>query len=312
MPLATACPYCKTSCQVPESRLGAPVRCPQCGRQFLVQLSLPQAAPAELSRCCRLEIGAATSAGHVRKQNEDSYLVQHYAWSNLDQRHELALIVVADGVGGEQAGEQASGIVIRTIGQTFAPLLSGALAGQFHDTPAETLAETVDYAIHEAHRAVQRKAHGNAACKGMAATAAIVLIRDDLVLIGHVGDCRVYHRPGARLEQVTRDQTIVQRMVELRQLTPAEAATHPARHEVTQAIGLRSLIEPARHERHLEAGDWLLICCDGLHTQVPEDDLVATLSMSHSSAGEVAQHLIGLADEAGGKDNVTVVAVRCW
>jgi protein phosphatase len=308
----SSCPHCKTPCRIDESRLGAPVRCPQCSRQFLVALPSVGVEPPGPRTRCRLELAAATSIGRVRKQNEDSYLIQHLAWSNQDQPHELALLVVADGVGGEKAGEEASGLAIRVFGQTFAPLFAGALAGQFQDTSATNLAETVDYAFQEANRAVLRKAQSVRACKGMASTGVAVLIHDDQAHIGQIGDCRVYHVHHDTVTQVTEDQTLVNRMVQLGQLTAEEALRHPARHEVTQAIGLRGALEPARHQLTLDLGDWLILSCDGLHSQLTADELEDTLSLGAASAGQFASNLVALAVEAGGKDNVTVVAVRCY
>jgi len=102
----------------------------------------------------RLDIGAATSPGRVRSRNEDSYLVQQFSWANLDQRHEVALVVVADGLGGHQAGDQASGLVIRTIGSSLAALLTGALSGQVKDASAATLAHAIQAGVRKANRVV--------------------------------------------------------------------------------------------------------------------------------------------------------------
>src|SRR5262249_50291032 len=146
----------------------------------------------------------------------------------------------------------------------LAPMLASAPTGRFKDASAATLADTIDYAIQEANRAVYRKAKGEGPFKGMGATVAVVLVWDLQALVGHVGDCRVYHQRGERLAPITKDQTLVARMVELGQLAPEEAAKHPRRHEVTQALGQRFDIQPARHERKLAAGDWLIVATDGL------------------------------------------------
>src|SRR5262249_47970630 len=153
------CPHCRTSCQVNNQHLGSPVRCGKCRRPFavrtpaaptasvsdetemLLELDGPAAAHLEQKREGRaqpaaigwrppsiltsgcLDIGAATSPGRVRSRNEDSFLVQHFSWSTLDQRREVALVIVADGLGGHEAGDQASGLVIRTVAGTLAGLL---------------------------------------------------------------------------------------------------------------------------------------------------------------------------------------------
>jgi serine/threonine protein phosphatase PrpC len=283
----------------------------------------PKAAPRDLGEqspealenpggAIRLDLGCATTMGRVRDRNEDSFLLQHLAWSNLDQRHELALAVVADGMGGHGGGDQASGQVVRTVGAALAPLLSGALSGQIKETPSKTLTETIDFAIKEANLAIHRKAQGDPALKGMGATVAAVLLWDGQALIGHVGDCRVYHYRAQKLTQVTRDQTIVARMVELGQLTPQEALVHPHRNEVSQAVGTRPELVPAFHEVKLAAGDWLIVACDGLHAHVNAATLQESIRASTAAATQLATQLVRLANEGGGSDNCTVLAVRCY
>jgi protein phosphatase len=275
-------------------------------------LLTPPLKPPPAVALLRLDVGSATSPGRVRKRNEDSFLVQQLTWANLDQRHEIALVAVADGLGGHEAGDQASGMAIRLISAGLAPLLAGALSGQMSSPDPAMQGETIDRAIKEANRAVYRRGQVEPGCKGMGATAAVVLAWDGQVKIGHVGDCRVYHYRGGRATQVTRDQTLVERMVELGQLTPKEALTHPARTEVTQAIGNLSEIAPAAHQLTLAVGDWLIVACDGLHTHVDLSVMQDAIRKSTPSAGALAQHLVELANYGGGSDNCTVAAVRCY
>src|SRR5204863_8891147 len=135
----------------------------------------PPPAPAfpPVTGPVRLEIGSATSKGLVRERNEDSLLVQHLVWSNLDERHELALVVVADGMGGYSGGERASGLVVRALGAALAPLLASALAGQ--GPPAMPL-DALDAALRDANQAVYREAQADPAYRGMGATVAAALI----------------------------------------------------------------------------------------------------------------------------------------
>ena len=174
------------------------------------------------------------------------------------------------------------------------------------------LAENIDYALLEANRAVHRKGQADPACKGMGATAEVVLIWGGRALIGHVGDCRVYHQRGGRLTQRTQDQTLVARMVELGTLTPKEARSHPSRNEVSQAVGKHTDLSPARYEIALAAGDWLIAASDGLHAHLEDADLQAEFARPASSAAERARRLAAAADERGGSDNCTVLCVRCW
>jgi protein phosphatase len=317
MPVQVYCPHCITPCLVAKKYLSVPVQCHKCREPFTARpvppLGLPKTDPVPVSAApCRLDIGSSSSCGRVRERNEDSLFVQQLTWISQDQSHEIALIVVADGMGGHAAGDLASRLVIRTMGSVLAPLLTGALNGQFTDAAAPTLAETIDYAIREANRTVHRKSKSDPACKGMGATAAIVLVWDGQALIGHVGDCRVYHQRGNQLRQITRDQTLVARMVELGQLTPEEAANHPARSEVIQAIGARTEVEPSQHRLQLSRGDWLIVACDGLYTHVDDRALQEAVSHSALSATRLAGYLVGLANSRGGTDNCTVVTAYCY
>jgi protein phosphatase len=214
-------------------------------------------------------------------------------------------------MGGHEAGDQASAMAVRTIGSALAPLLTGALTGQFKDLGAPALGESLTFAVQEASHAIYRKAHADRACKGMGATAAVALLWDNEALIAHVGDCRVYHQHAGRLTQVTKDQTVVARMVELGKLTPQEAADHPARNEVSQALGVSFDVVLATIRLRLEYGDWLLVACDGLHAHVDNATLQQEINRSAQSAAHLARQLVELADHRGGSDNCTVVAVRC-
>jgi protein phosphatase len=305
LPIQARCPHCASLCQVAEQHLGTPVQCAKCRQSFVVK------APSTNAAICRLEIASATTRGLVRGTNEDSFLVQQMSWSNRDERHEIALVVVPDGMGGHKAGEEASGIVIRQALSALAPLLNSAPTGRFTDATPATLADTIDYAIQEANRAVFRKAK-DPACKGMGATAAVLLIWDLNALIGHVGDCRVYHLRGDRLTLLTKDQTLVARMVELGQLTPEEADRHPRRHDVTQALGGHFDIKPARYEQSLAAGDWLIVATDGLHAHLDDSALCELVKRAPSSAAALATQLVETVNARGGSDNCTVVVVRCY
>lgn len=258
----------------------------------------------------RLDLGAATSPGRVRDHNEDSFLLQYLVYCNLDVWHELAVLVVADGMGGAAAGEKASGLVIRSVGTTLTPLLTQILNDAKMDSTG--IAAAVSAALREANRAVWDTSRQDAACKGMGATAVVAVVWEAQIFIGHIGDCRVYHERAGKLAQVTRDQTLVARMVELGHLTPKQALTHRARNEVTNAIGISAEIVAASYQLQLSAGDWLILACDGLHMHLDDAALQAEIAASKSSAAQLAQRLVERADERGGSDNCTVLVVRCY
>jgi serine/threonine protein phosphatase PrpC len=266
--------------------------------------------PAALHGAFRLSVAGATSMGMVRDRNEDSFLLLQQSWSNLDARHEAALVVVADGMGGYEAGDRASYLSIEYINAAlshvwsrFAPTVSQDRQASFRE-PIEAAIKAANAVVHQQG---QQSAH-----KGMGATAAVVLIWDGQVEIGHVGDCRVYLFHDGNLTQVTRDQTLVARMVELGQLSPAEAKNHPKANEVTQAIGRNPDIQPAFYATRMAPGDWLLVACDGLHAHVDVPALAETLQAASLAPALVAHYLVDLVNYRGGTDNCTVVAVRCY
>jgi protein phosphatase len=260
----------------------------------------------------RLDIGAATSVGRVRKRNEDSYLVLRQSWSNLAEQHEVALLVVADGMGGYDAGDQASRLAIQTLGSSLVPFLT-ALCSEWRDPATLGVEASLALAISETNRIVHEASRTTPAWKGMGSTAVVALVLDNRAYIGHVGDCRAYHLRGEQLTQITRDQTLVARMIELGQLTPREADGHPLGNEVSQALGKRADIEPGAYGVTLERDDWLILACDGLHTDVDPQTLPAQVRRQPTSAQELASRLVGLATQQGGRDNCTVIAacLRC-
>jgi protein phosphatase len=145
----------------------------------------------------------------------------------------------------------------------------------------------------------------------MATTVAAVLIWDGRVVIGHVGDCRVYHHRNGQLTQVTRDQTLLNRMIDLGQLTPQQAQNHPARNEVLQAVGRHPEVAPAAYQLELVPGDWLIVACDGLHAHVDARMLSDAIRQAQPAAALLASRLVDMANQGGGSDNCTVIAVRC-
>ncbi|MBY0229037.1 MAG: protein phosphatase 2C domain-containing protein [Gemmataceae bacterium] len=311
MRVRVVCPKCQGQSQIEAGHVGLTVGCPRCGHAFPAKAA-PAVPPAPAAPRRKgpvtLQIGSAIARGQ-RERNEDSLLVHHLTWGFKEERHELAILVVADGLGGHAAGDRASTIVVRTIGQALAPLMASLVGGQFSQAGPALLLESLDYALQEANRVVYRKGKGDAASAGMAATAAVLLVWNGQVAIGHVGDCRVYlHRVG-QLRQVTKDQTLVGRMVELGTLSPAEAAVHPDRHQVLTAIGQHFDVKPARYQLALEPGDCLLAASDGLTADLDEKEIAARLR-SPAPPGVMARLLVDQADKAGGSDNCTVIVVQ--
>jgi protein phosphatase len=272
----------------------------------------PPAPPPAAARLCRISIGSATSPGRVRERNEDRFLVQHLTWAEPDHYREIALVIVADGVGGEAAGDRAAAMVMSQVGSYLGALMVSAVSGQLQDASPERLTRSINESLAGANRNVFEAAKLDPACRGMAATAAAAIVWDGQVLIGHVGDCRVYHHHAGQLTQVTKDQTLVERMVELGTLTKEEAANHPARNQVTQAMGKSQSVHPASYRLALVPGDCLVVASDGLHAHVDTRMLASAIRKTGYSADILANHLVELANQGGGTDNCTAVALLAY
>jgi protein phosphatase len=318
------CPHCSALGAVSDEYLGVPVLCGTCKRSFWVRspLAAPPVgeatalatinAPAPpLPAAAHFEVAGVSSAGRVRKQNEDSFLAQLLAWSGHNRHGEAALVVVADGLGGHEAGEEASNMVVRTVCGALLNLLAGPALGRGDALAPKAITDAVEAALQESNREVHERAKAEARKKGMGATAAVVVAREGEARVGHVGDARVYHQRGDRLMQVTKDQTLAARMVELGRLSPKEALVHPARNDVYQAIGHHPKLQPAHYEVRLTPGDWLIVTSDGLHAHVGPDELQQVVAKAEPSSAKLAAALVDLTNQKGGTDNCTVVVVRC-
>ena len=229
-----------------------------------------------------VEHAAATDTGLEREGNEDSYLERP------------PLVVVADGMGGAQAGEVASGIVVET------------LAGAFG---ADRLPDALADAIEEANERVYSMAKGDRSLEGMGTTATAAWFGETQLTIAHVGDSRAYRFRDARLEQLTEDHSLVGGLVRLGKLTPQEAENHPQRSVILRAVGVEASVEVDVSEHDLEDGDVYLLCSDGLYSMVRDEVIEETLR-AYPALSDIAEMLIALANAAGGRDNITAALVR--
>ena len=317
MSVRVSCPSCRIISLVPPEHLSKVIRCPGCKQTFSVRPSEPAApltsgasapSPPAPAAPVRLEIGSATSPGRLRERNEDSFLVQQLTWTSQGKQHEAALAMVADGMGGHGAGDRASAVAVGAVASALAPFLAALVSGQEKSDDPEQCSTRWIALVFEANRAVALAAAEEPGCTGMGSTGVAALLIDGRAAVCHVGDCRAYLHRGRALKQLTRDQTLVARMIELGTLSPREARTHPAASQVTQALGKQDYLEPSRQTVDLRAGDRLVLACDGLHAHLDEQDLAGIIDKGETAAW-LARTLVERANQAGGSDNCTVVVI---
>ncbi len=263
----------------------------------------------------RLEIAAWTTTGMARTGNEDAFAVLHAVEARQDDLGESALVLLADGMGGYEAGEVAAALAVQVMrGYLLEQPLFALLAGEpLPAGPAFDLSMCrflLGRALKEANRVVFQAAQREPGRRGMGCTAEAVYLNGRHVVVGHVGDSRTYHLHQGRLVQLTRDHTLVNRLVELGTLTPEEAEKHPRRSELQQAIGGHADVEPALYHGSLKPGDWVVVCSDGLSNHITPQEIQQMLQSEATSAEMAARRLVNLANIKGALDNATVVVVR--
>jgi len=254
--------------------------------------------PPQLLAAC------AQSVGLLRDHNEDSMFMLSTTITGSDEQLPFGLYIVADGMGGHSNGEVASSIAVRTVAHRVIERLYTPLLKSPGSSPEVSIQEVMQESTLEAHEIITREAPGG----GTTLTAALIL--GSQMTITHVGDSRAcYISPQGELKVLTRDHSLVQRLVELKQLSPEEAAIHPQRNVLYRALGQGEPLEPDIQTFPLPEGGSLLICSDGLWGAAPENEI--TQSALHiSSPLEACQRMVDSANQAGGPDNISVILVR--
>jgi serine/threonine protein phosphatase PrpC len=254
-----------------------------------------------------------TDVGKMREHNEDAFVVADLTRGNATLQPEVrshvvgdrgSLFMVADGMGGAAAGEIASAMAIEEV---LSELSTNLTAG---DAPSE---EGFAMAIKRATSAANAKIHMWAVehpeFRGMGTTATVAGVLGDSVYVGQVGDSRAYLVRGGVAQQITKDQSLMQRLIEAGELTVEEAEQSERRNIILQALGPEPQIKVDLTSQQLRRGDVLVLCSDGLSGQVRTDD-IARIITEESDLMTACKRLIDLANDAGGPDNITVIAAR--
>lgn len=249
----------------------------------------------------KLEVVGLSDVGQQRSHNEDS----------IGSDAGLGLLVLADGMGGYKAGEVASAIAVNVVMEQ--------VRGGLKQQAPEDLDEDSGYtygslmmrdAIARANETIMTTAEKQPQCQGMGTTVVAALFYDDRVSIAHVGDSRLYRMRGNGLEQLTVDHSLVQELVDKGFYTQQEAEESVQKNLVTRAMGIEPTIRTDVQEEAVLPGDVYLLCSDGLSDMVDDKGIHLTLNKYSANLQEAAQQLIQMANEAGGKDNISVLLAK--
>ena len=247
-----------------------------------------------------LEITSATDPGMVRSHNEDS----------IASDPANGLVVLADGMGGYNAGEVASGMATTVITTEIAQVLANVQPYELDDKNEVVAMRIVREQIMKANTSIYQAAQTQPQYSGMGTTLIVALFYDNKVMVGHLGDSRVYRMRGGEFTQVTRDHSLLQEQIDSGLITAEQAKTAAHKNLVTKALGIDPTVEPEIHEYEVLVGDIFLLCSDGLCDMVSDEDIGMTLSMLGGNLKLATQQLVQMANDNGGRDNVSVILVR--
>ncbi len=242
-----------------------------------------------------------TDVGKVRDHNEDA----------ISAQPDVGLWVLADGMGGYNAGEVASGIAVKTIGDLVAEACRREKRNEVEPVTG-LMRQTIALrdAIMRANKIINQTAQSQPQCEGMGTTLVACLFYDNHASIAHVGDSRLYRLRGNKFEQITMDHSLLQELVDRGFYSPEEAQRSTNRNYVTRALGVESTVDVEVQEIEVQKGDYFLLCSDGLPDMVEDEDIHLTISTFDNNVETIAEQLIKLTNDNGGRDNVSVVLVR--
>lgn len=247
-----------------------------------------------------LEFASYSDAGMVRKHNEDSVAI--------DAAN--GLVVLADGMGGYNAGEVASGMATAIITTELQHVLSGRALHRAREGAPSVARRLLHEQITKANGSIYQAAQSEQNYSGMGTTVVTAIFYDNKIAIGHIGDSRLYRCREGRLEQLTKDHSLLQEQIDSGMLTQEQARFSQNKNMVTRALGIESRVDPEIHEFDTLTGDIYLFCSDGLNDMVADADIAMTLQALGGNLGLAARQLVQLANDNGGRDNISVILVR--
>lgn len=246
--------------------------------------------------------GLTTDVGMVRTNNQDTLYAFASNMRGALNKPDFGLFIVADGMGGHHDGEKASALTVNTIATQLVQQLYLSILDDESEEEHIPITESLVTALQRANASIIDKVPDGGT------TATVVAIVNDLAYIVHVGDTRVYLVSNNEIEQLTRDHSLVQRLIELGQLTPEEAISHPQRNVLYRALGQNPHLEVDAITRRLTSSSRILICSDGLWNSVPEKTILESMVQGHSPQS-TCEKLVSLANIMGGSDNITAIVI---
>ncbi len=248
-----------------------------------------------------ITFGQSSDIGLVRSNNQDAAMSFFFTSATADDRPDFGIFIVADGMGGHHDGEKASAIAVKTITthltqNVYLPILSG-------NTDVPPISEVMVSAVQKANSEIIKHVPEG----GTTVTAVGVL--GDLAYIAHVGDSRAYLITKDNIEQITRDHSLVQRLIELDQITQDEVHDHPQKNVLYRALGQNDSVEVDISTRRLPPNSRILICSDGLWGLITEKDLFE-IAMNNTDPQQACEKLVALANTNGGTDNITAIILK--
>ncbi len=254
-----------------------------------------------LSLKAKMRFVGLTDNGRVREHNEDT----------IASDSDIGLLVLADGMGGYNAGEVASGIAVKTIVNLVREaVLREDLAASDPTTRLSRRSIVLRDAIQRANKIIYHTAKTQPNCEGMGTTVVSALFHDNRVTVAHVGDSRMYRLRSNKLQQVTMDHSLLQELVDRGFYSAEEAQRAANKNYVTRALGVEAVVDVEVREESVEKGDQYVLCSDGLSDMVEDGDIHLTINTFGDNLETVAKQLIQLANENGGRDNVSVMLAQ--
>ena len=238
------------------------------------------------------EICTETDPGMTRENNEDAVAVDSLS----------GLCILADGMGGYNAGEIASGMACAFIKSEMSRWLSQA--GK--NANAKEVKRALEICVQNANHSIFNAANSNPQYTGMGTTLVVGVFQPGRLMLGHIGDSRCYRLRGSDFQQITKDHSLLQEQIDAGLITPEQALTSSNKNLVTRALGVEDAVLLDVTEHRVEEGDIYMMCSDGLSDMV-RDHLIADIMLGHSSLEEKGRQLIAAANEGGGRDNISVV-----